>query len=705
MIITNPIRFSLIILGLIASIFTQTSFAKDLSFTDNSFEEHDTTNPINEVSSGSIIYYLPSSDYLTQVALDTKVQMNITGTINRVRVEQTFTNPSNEWVEGVYVFPLPEDSAVDHLTMYIGDRVLEGQIKERQQAKKIYEKAKKEGKKASLIEQQRPNIFTTSVANIAPGESITIAIEYQQAVLLDNEQFSIRFPMVVGDRYVPGRAIATPRDSLGHSLDTNQVPDASKVTPPSDPFVDRPVNISINLRAGFKPESISSSYHAVNVIDIDSTTKHITLTNPNVQAERDFVLSWQAHTSLQPEVSIFTQKRGDDYYLMLMATPPKAQLYKVDSTPREIIFIIDSSGSMSGSSMHQAKNALAQAVLSLKPTDRFNVIDFDSDYEPLFNTAMPAIEINKKHAIRFLGRLIANGGTEPLGAINYALNSRKMNSTNRLRQIIFITDGQVANEDEILYNVRRFINQDRLFTIGIGSAPNSFLMTKLADYGRGAFTHIGSSYEVEQKMLELFKKMSSPALTNIDIELPEAVQSEQAMTHIADLYVGETIVAAFKLSELPSTITITGKTIYGDYTKEITLIDGSQTTGIDVLWARRKIEGLMNQYRELYSGIERDDIQDSITNLALNYHLVSKFTSLVAVDVSPSRPEGEVLVSMPVIKKEAVQKDLALESLAALRMTQQIMLIPQTATNATLWMIIGLVLMFVALVFGRRRVT
>ncbi|MGE4569735.1 MAG: VIT domain-containing protein, partial [Gammaproteobacteria bacterium] len=188
------------LIALLVSLFSALSVAS-VTFTEKSKGSTlSTVNPINEVSSGSIIYYMPSSDYLTQVALDTKVQMNITGTINRVRVEQTFINPSNEWVEGVYVFPLPEDSAVDHLTMHIGDRVIEGQIKERQQAKRIYEQAKKEGKKASLIEQQRPNIFTTSVANIAPGESITIAIEYQQVVLIDNEQFSIRFPMVVGDR-------------------------------------------------------------------------------------------------------------------------------------------------------------------------------------------------------------------------------------------------------------------------------------------------------------------------------------------------------------------------------------------------------------------------------------------------------------------------------------------------------------------------
>jgi len=664
-------------LAIISFVFSSSALADSDSYSDTAYYQ---TNPINEVTSGSIIYYFPSSDYLTQVALGTKVQMDITGTINRVRVEQTFTNPSNEWVEGVYVFPLPEDSAVDHLTMHIGDRVLEGQIKERQEAKQIYEQAKKEGKKASLIEQQRPNIFTTSVANIPPGESITIAIEYQQAVMLDNDVFSIRFPMVVGKRYVPGRAVTTPIDSLGWAPDTDQVRDASKVTPPSDPYVDRPISIAINLKPGFEPDFVSSSYHGVNIVDIDKATKHITLASDNVQAERDFELTWQSHSSMQPEVSVFTQKTDDAHYLMLMATPPKAELYKADSRAREVIYIIDSSGSMAGSSIAQAKLAIAEAIQSLNASDRFNVIDFDDEFEPLFKSAMPAIEVNKRHALRFIGRLDANGGTEPLGAINFALHSKQDNSDQFLRQIIFITDGQVANEDAILYNVRRFIGKDRMFTIGIGSAPNSFLMTRLADYGKGAFTYIGSTSEVKSKMQSLFNKLTSPALTDIQFSIEGGIQAEQARSVIPDLYVGETIVAAFKMGELPSSINIKGTTIYGNYNKNITIAKSNQTIGIDTLWARRKIEGLMNQYREMYQGYERDSVRADITKLALDHHLVSKFTSLVAVDVSPSKPSNERMVSKPVVTKVKA---------------------PQTATNSTLLMLLGSIMMIIALTFRR----
>ena len=226
---------SLIRTSTLVSIFLL--FISNFAFANTDFSKTNKPIHVNDAESGSMIFKFPGMPSIMLMALDTKVQMDITGNINRVTVEQSFTNPSNEWAEGVYVFPLPEDSAVDQLRMYIDDRVIEGQIHEKEEAKKIYETAKKEGKSASLVEQQRPNIFTTSVANIAPGGTITVAIEYQQAVLIDNNTYSIRFPMVVGDRYIPGTPIKTPADSLGVAPNTHEVDDASKITPPSESII------------------------------------------------------------------------------------------------------------------------------------------------------------------------------------------------------------------------------------------------------------------------------------------------------------------------------------------------------------------------------------------------------------------------------------------------------------------------------------
>jgi len=357
-------------------------------------------------------------------------------------------------------------------------------------------------------------------------------------------------------------------------------------------------------------------------------------------------------------------------------------VFKQSNTPRELIFVIDSSGSMLGSSMLQASKALVQAINRLNPTDRFNIIDFDSGFDPLFDSAMPAINMNKKHGVRFANALSADGGTEPLEAIKYAFDSRESSADNYLRQIIFLTDGQVGNEDEIFRVVRQNIDEDRLFTIGIGSAPNSHLMTTLSEYGKGTYTFIGDIDEVETKMLELFDKLESPAMTNININFPMDINAEQALGSISDLYKGEVITAVYKLNAIPSKLSISGDTANGIFTKDIDISANNNTTGIDVLWARRKIEQMMHQYRAQNRRIDRDKVQADITNIALEHHLVSKFTSLVAVDITPSKPSNQATTTQVVANKVKAAK---------------------TATNAQLWMMLGLALILLSVVTRSRK--
>ena len=643
------------------------------------------SNPINEAESGSMLFKFDDNTTFMQIALDTSVEMDITGNINRVIVEQVFTNPSDKWAEGVYVFPLPEDSAVDQLRMYVDERVIEGQIHEKEEAKKIYEKAKSEGKSASLVEQQRPNIFTTNVANIAPGGKIKVAIEYQQAVSISNNRYSVRFPMVVGDRYIPGAPIYTPDDSLGTSLNTNEVKDASKITPISETHVrdlvdenfetNLPVRIDINLTAGFDLASLNSTYHKVRTESLNQTTKYITLAEVS-QLDRDFELTWSANRSNEPEVALFAQENDNNIYLMLMAIPPKNEVFKRSDRPRELIFIIDSSGSMSGDSMRQAKDSLYNALERLKPTDRFNIIDFDSEFEPLFDSAMMASKFHMSEARGFIRKIDADGGTEMYNPIDFALKSRDSESKNYLRQIVFITDGQSSNEASIFNNVSYNIKNDRFFTIGIGSAPNSYLLTKLADFGRGAFTYIGSQQEVSQKMNRLFEKLESPALTDIQVNFPPEITSELAKDVIHDLYAGETITAAFKMNALPDSLEITGKTIDGEFNKTITIDKISGTSGIDILWASRKIDRLTDIFNNTFSSKATELAKKDVTEIALDYHLVSRFTSLVAVDITPVRPENEELITQAIIKKakaNGLEKEIELNEDGQLQNRDELM--------------------------------
>jgi len=643
------------------------------------------SNPINEAESGSMLFKFDDNTTFMQIALDTSVEMDITGNINRVIVEQVFTNPSDKWAEGVYVFPLPEDSAVDQLRMYVDERVIEGQIHEKEEAKKIYEKAKSEGKSASLVEQQRPNIFTTNVANIAPRGKIKVAIEYQQAVSISNNRYSVRFPMVVGDRYIPGAPIYTPDDSLGTSLNTNEVKDASKITPISETHVralvdenfetNLPVRIDINLNAGFDIDTLNSTYHKVRTENLNQTTKYITLAEAS-QLDRDFELTWSANRSNEPEVALFAQENDNNVYLMLMAIPPKNEVFKRSDRPRELIFIIDSSGSMSGDSMRQAKDSLYEALERLKPTDRFNIIDFDSEFEPLFDSAMLASKFHLSEARGFIRKIDADGGTEMYNPIDFALKSRDSESKNYLRQIVFITDGQSSNEASIFNNVSYNIQNDRFFTIGIGSAPNSYLLTKLADFGRGAFTYIGSQQEVSQKMNRLFEKLESPALTDIQVNFPPEITSELAKDVIHDLYAGETITAAFKMNALPDSLEITGKTIDGEFNKTITIDKISGTSGIDILWASRKIDRLTDIFNNTFSSKATELAKKDVTEIALDYHLVSRFTSLVAVDITPVRPENEELITQAIIKKakaNGLEKEIKLNEDGQLQNRDELM--------------------------------
>jgi Ca-activated chloride channel family protein len=362
---------------------------------------------------------------------------------------------------------------------------------------------------------------------------------------------------------------------------------------------------------------------------------------------------------------------------MLMAIPPKNEVFKRSDRPRELIFIIDSSGSMSGDSMRQAKDSLYNALERLKPTDRFNIIDFDSEFEPLFDSAMMASKFHLSEARGFIRKIDADGGTEMYNPIDFALKSRDSESKNYLRQIVFITDGQSSNEASIFNNVSYNIKNDRFFTIGIGSAPNSYLLTKLADFGRGAFTYIGSQQEVSQKMNRLFEKLESPALTDIQVNFPPEITSELAKDVIHDLYAGETITAAFKMNALPDSLEITGKTIDGEFNKTITIDKISGTSGIDILWASRKIDRLTDIFNNTFSSKATELAKKDVTEIALDYHLVSRFTSLVAVDITPVRPENEKLITQAIIKKakaNGLEKEIKLNEDGQLQNRDELML-------------------------------
>ncbi len=596
----------------------------------------------HEAKQGSF-FYTNQQDSTSHRAplLKTTVTMQVTGLIARATVQQEFMNPTQTWVEGVYVFPLPDDAAVDHVRMKIGDRVIEGDIQEKAQAKKTYNKARKEGKRASLVEQERPNIFTTSVANMGPGEHLRIEIEYQQTVAFDQGSFRLRFPLVVGPRYIPGEPLSTKESTgqptgYGWARNTDQVLDAARVTPPVIPPKDQRenlVHISINLAAGVPLSNVYSTYHPIQVSQKAAGTFEIQLQDKQIPADRDFELTWSPVKSERPRAVWFTENKEGETYLLLMMFPPMLETKPEKRQQREMVFVIDTSGSMHGTSLRQAQAALTQALERLSAEDTFNIIQFNDRTSSLFTHSQPATSRHRSQAIRYIQGLLATGGTEMLSAVRMALETRT--ESKRLRQIIFMTDGQIGNEKALFTSIVQRLGESRLFTVGIGSAPNSHFMHKAASFGRGTFTHIGKVQEVEEKMQGLLAKLEHPVLKDITLTRQGWDSAEVFPEFIPDLYRGDPVVLAVKTKGLPSRAQLSG--FWGDKPwNQVTELESSESReGIATLWARRKISSLMD--RAIATEPEMN-IRDMVVSVALHHHLVSPYTSLVAVDRTPVRP-------------------------------------------------------------------
>ena len=607
---------------------------------------------LDEVRRGSLLFRSERPDIFELApTLNTEVSMRISGMIARVRVKQRFHNPGQEWREGIYVFPLPDKAAVDRLRLHVGGRVIEGQIKERGAARKTYDKAKAEGRKAGLVEQERPNIFTTSVANIGPDEEVVVEITYQQTARYDAGSFHLRFPMVVGPRYIPGEQQVAGFGGVGWAVNTDAVRDAQRITPPvrlPSEGLANPVSFDIRLDAGMPLSRVDSPYHAISLRQAGEGSFDINLDRDSVPADRDFELVWTPDTGAAPRAALFAEAVRDEHYVMVMVMPATGQAATAPP-PREVIFVIDTSGSMHGPSIEQAKAALKLALARLRPEDRFNVIQFNSGTSMLFNAPAPGDADHLRRARDYVDGLRANGGTEILSALAAALDGR--DHPGWLRQVVFLTDGSVGNEAQVFRHITEELGDARLFTIGIGSAPNGHLMTRAAKFGRGTYTYIGDVNEVETRMSTLFQKLERAALTDLEVSWPDGAEIEMWPARLPDLYQGEPVVFTARLPEDAAAglgeIVISGRVGARPWRAKLPLDLGADRTrrsnpGVGALWARGKIAALMES---ILDGADREAVRASVIEVALAHRLVSRYTSLVAVDVTPTRPDGAALAT------------------------------------------------------------
>lgn len=677
-------------------IFSLTSFQQ--ASANLSQIEHTRTEQTN---SGQMEFRGDGGETVSAPLLKTKVQLSITGMIATTTYVQTFHNTSDSWVEGRYVFPLPETAAVNGMTMRIGDRLIKGEIKEKQAAKKIYQQAKQSGKRASLVEQQRPNLFSQTVANIAPKEEIEVTLSYRQTVNFNHGRFSLRLPLTITPRYIPGVISSSGDDTQeettltldsqgwGWANPTDQVPDADKITPPmttskttNKGAIRNPVSINIDLNAGLPLAHIDSPYHDI-VIQKNGTEHQISLSEGQVPMDRDFVLAWQPVPQKTPQAALFSEQATSDEgdnsdYLLLMLIPPQTPQHSNSGSlpapvqlPRDVQFIIDTSGSMGGTSIEQAKASLQLALSTLSPQDRFNIVEFNSSFQHYSSISEPATAENIRKAQAFVQSLQAGGGTEMYAPLNAVLS--QVSDESYLKQIVFITDGSVGNESSLFHLIESRLNDARLFMVGIGSAPNSYFMRKSAQFGRGTFTHIGDLREVAEKMSTLFEQLESPVLRDIHIEWPEGIIVETYPRKHPDLYRGQPLILKARADTenpngLQGELKLSGKMASHQWSQSITLpsrqnkVDKRPSKGIASLWGRDKISDLLDQK---HAGISEADIKPQVLKVALTHQLMSPYTSFIAVDQIIARPKKETLKQQEVANLLAKGQKLSAQSLSA----------------------------------------
>jgi Ca-activated chloride channel homolog len=601
----------------------------------------------NDARSGALLLKTAGDTYTEATRLGIDVDVTVSGPTLGARVTQVFRNTTKDRVEATYVYPLPDGGAVDTLKMVIGDRVVVGDIKERQQARAVYEEAKRNGRKAALTEQQRPNIFINAVANIGPGETVLVQIEYQEPVHRSGDQFSLRIPMVIGPRYNPAPLVQAVDLQTGDhgwgSAGNDPVPDRDRISAPvldpKDDSLVNPTTISVRLQAGFPIGEVKSHFHNVKIDSPDSATRLVTVADGAVPADRDFEFTWSPAAEKAPSAGLLHERVAGSDYLLAYVTPPAVNDAERKPLPREVIFVIDNSGSMGGTSIAQAKAGLLYALARLQPGDRFNVIRFDATTSLLFADVVPADGGHLAQASTFVTALQAAGGTEMIPPMRAALTDHHADG-NTVRQVIFLTDGCIGNEQQLFDTITAMRGRSRVFIVGIGSAPNSYLMTRAAELGRGTFTQIGSVEQVESRMRELFGKLESPAVTQLSVSFSDT-KAELTPDSLPDLYRVEPLVLSARLGTLAGTMQIRGRIGDRPWTVTLPLTAAAEGRGLSKLWARRKIADA--EVAQTLRTLTADAADKAILGLALEHQLVTRLTSLVAVDQTPSRPAGEPL--------------------------------------------------------------
>lgn len=663
----------------------------------------------NLIYGPQLLFNQPNKATLTALPIDIRANIEVNGLLAHAQIKQVFVNPYDIPLEGKYQFPLPEKAAIKHLKVKVAGKTIIGQIMEKQVAKAVYNKAKRQGKKASLVQQQRANLFTNNIANIPAHATVVVTLTFIMPVEFFNGELHIDLPLAMTKRYQPVNYRQSPAEQ---PVETN----TSQLNSQNERFIQSEISnrrhlqrtdlgnysakseaiVNITLNAGVDISSISSASHHIHTKAINNQQSQylITLANLQASANKNVNLTWKLEPSQKPKVSSFTEKVADEYYTLLTFFPSQ-----VDSTAvfaRDIIFIIDTSGSMQGSSMEQAKSSLQHAISLLNDNDSFNIIAFDNSVDLLFSKTQMVTDSTIKQAKQFINNLQADGGTEMYRPLSQALMMAKNSeqSAQAIRQVVFITDGAVANEFELMQLLDGAQGNFRLFTVGIGAAPNGYFMKKAAQFGRGSYVFIQNSHDVQTRMSGLMSKISQPVISNISLMFDNQIPQQIAVypKKITDLYLGEPMQVAIK-STLPiSSVQILGDSATQPWYQQLIIDDSQSAQGISTIWARRKIEDLLDG---LVMGDDKEQVKQQVIATSINHQIISPYTSFIAVEKQAE--EKPLTASEKALNERTNDKQLLKDTKhSTLQANNLTVAMPQTALGWQQQWLIGLLLLLLA---------
>lgn len=599
---------------------------------------------------GSLTIVRPSGEAAGFCPLEgTKVDAAITGFGVRVTLVQTFKNPTNEPIEAVYTFPLSDSAAVDRMRMQVGDRVIEGIIKRRDEARQIYDAAKAQGQAAGLLDQERPNIFTQSVANIMPGATVRIQISYAELMKYEDGEFVFSFPMTVAPRYL------------------GRTPDASKVSPPIAPkgtTTGASIDLSVDVDAGAPIYDLTSLLHKVSVRQVSPGHDVVKLANEAEVPNRDFILKYRT-AGRGVESAFITQSDPDGQggFFTLVTTPPETPASD-QIVPREVIFVLDTSGSQQGFPLAKGKELDHKLIDTLRPDDTFNVLKFNMQVTPLWSSPRHKTEDNLAEANKFIDAMVAGGGTDIHGGLLAALDPPA--DPHRVRLVVIETDGLIGNENEVLDAIQKHKGKGaRVFTFGVGNSVNRFIINAMSQVGKGDSEMVTLADKADAAVERFVKRTQTPILTNLSATFDGVAVEDVLPKEIPDVFDNKPVVLYGRYTQPGhGTVTISGQLGDSLWTKQIDLdfTPNHEAGALPSLWARQKIDDLS---AENYLAAFQPDaptrqagFQDKIVDVSLKYGVMSEFTSFVAVEPTVINIDGKQrTVHVPVDMADGVSYD------------------------------------------------